>query len=362
MYNLQSKRLGGGEILNGVTVINVTKTFGEVRALDDISLDVNSGELISLLGPSGCGKTTLLRTIAGLEQPDLGQIIINGEDVTQIPVRKRPIGMVFQSYALFPNLTVRDNIAFPLAVRKQPKEQINTRVDELLELLHLNKEANRYPKQISGGQQQRTALGRALAPNPQVLLLDEPLSALDALVRTYLREEIRRIQQRVKITTLYVTHDQVEAMAIADRVALMNMGKFEQVAPPSEIYEKPSTRFSASFVGNRNTLEIPVRNGQVSLGSVFNIPAPDPSALRVIIFIRPEDLEIRDSGLGQPAIVESKIYQGSLTRIILVVEESGHLIRLNADVPSFQANAIALGEKVFFGVDVANLRVFPVEN
>src|SRR5438034_7197486 len=179
--------------MSSVTLRDVSKSFGSVRALDDVSLDVQQGELVALLGPSGCGKTTLLRAVAGLERPDLGQILIGGTDVSDIPTRQRPIGMVFQSYALFPNMTVRQNVAFPLRVRGQAAEQIKRRVDELLELVHLTDQAERYPNQISGGQQQRAALGRALAPDPQVLLLDEPLSALDALVRTRLRDEIRRI-------------------------------------------------------------------------------------------------------------------------------------------------------------------------
>ena len=347
--------------MSDVNIVNVTKTFGEVRALDNISLEIASGELVALLGPSGCGKTTLLRTVAGLEKPNAGQIIINGKDVSQVPTRNRPIGMVFQSYTLFPNMTVRENIAFPLVVRKQTPAQVKPRVEELLDLIHLTKEADRYPNQISGGQQQRTALARALAPSPQVLLLDEPLSALDALVRVYLREEIRRVQQRVKITTLYVTHDQGEAMAIADRVAVMNKGCFEQIAPPSKIYEQPSTRFSASFVGNRNSLEMQVKNGRIGLGKAFDIPVPDISQARVSVFIRPEDVTITDSTQGQPAIVESKIFQGSLTRTGLVVETNGQIIRLYADIPSKQADSIDVGSSVGFSVIVPNLRVFPVE-
>jgi putative spermidine/putrescine transport system ATP-binding protein len=354
--------LWDGDKVSGVNIKNVTKTFGNVFALDDISLEIETGELVALLGPSGCGKTTLLRTVAGLEQPDKGVITINGKDVTNVPTRGRPIGMVFQNYALFPNLSVWENIAFPLEVRKVPKEQVKARVNEIIELIHLTKEAGRYPNQISGGQQQRAALGRALAPSPQVLLLDEPLSALDALVRVYLREEIRRIQQRVKITTLYVTHDQGEAMAIADRVAVMNKGTFEQIAPPSEIYERPSTCFSASFVGNRNAIEMVVTNGKISLGSAFDIPAKDPTTKKVLVFIRPEDLDIQDKDHGQPALVETKIFQGYLTRTGLAVEVGGQLIRIYADINSKQAESIEVGSTVNFSVKTPNIRVFPVEN
>ena len=197
--------------MSGVSLVGVTKTYGTVKALDHVSIEVKQGELLALLGPSGCGKTTLLRCVAGLEVPDRGTLEIGAVDVRGVPTRQRPIGMVFQSYALFPNLTVRENVAFPLEVRHRPRAEVKTRVAELLDLVHLTAEADRYPKQISGGQAQRCALARALAPDPEVLLLDEPLSALDAVVRGRLRDEIRRIQQRVGITAIYVTHDQSEA-------------------------------------------------------------------------------------------------------------------------------------------------------
>ena len=204
--------------MTAVSLRGVTKRYGAVHALDNVSIDIASGELLALLGPSGCGKTTLLRSVAGLVHPDGGVIEIGGRDVSGVPTRERPIGMVFQSYALFPNMTIRENIAFPLSVRKRPAAEIKRRVDDLLDLVRLGPQADRYPNQVSGGQAQRCALGRALAPAPDVLLLDEPLSALDALVRGRLRDEIRRVQQLVKTTALYVTHDQSEALAIADRV------------------------------------------------------------------------------------------------------------------------------------------------
>jgi len=347
--------------MGGVSVRNVTKTFGAVYALDDISLDIAPGELLALLGSSGCGKTTLLRSVAGLEHPDQGQILIAGEDVTQAPTRTRPIGMVFQSYALFPNMTVRQNIAFPLAVRKQPAEQIAARVDELLALVHLTEQAERYPNQISGGQQQRAALARALAPAPQVLLLDEPLSALDALVRTQLRDEIRRVQQAVRITTLYVTHDQAEALAIADRVAVMKQGKIEQLARPSEIYESPSTPFSAAFVGNRNALELPVRGGRIRLGQVFDVAPTGMTSARALVFFRPEDVELLPNGRGQPARIEGKTFQGALTRLHLVVEADGQTARLYADVPSRSAGTLDTGSSVRIHVDPASVRAFPAD-
>jgi putative spermidine/putrescine transport system ATP-binding protein len=347
--------------MSGVGLRNIGKQFGAVRALDDVSLDVASGELVALLGPSGCGKTTLLRSVAGLEHPDAGTIVVGGRDVTGVPPRKRPIGMVFQSYALFPNMTVRDNIGFPLKVRKESSATIRKRVDELLELVGLSDQANRYPHQISGGQQQRGALARALAPSPEVLLLDEPLSALDALVRTRLRDEIRRIQQVVKITALYVTHDQAEAMAIADRVAVMNKGRIEQVARPPELYETPATRFSASFVGNRNALELPVRDGRVRLGGCLDVSAPDGATGTAIAFFRPEDVELSAIGSGQPATVESKLFLGSDTRLYLLVDADGQRARLHADLPSRQAIPLEPGATVRITVDPANVRVFPVD-
>jgi putative spermidine/putrescine transport system ATP-binding protein len=347
--------------MSGVSLRNISKHYGPVRALDDVSLDVASGELVALLGPSGCGKTTLLRSVAGLEHPDAGTIVVGGEDVTAVPPRKRPIGMVFQSYALFPNMTIRANVGFPLKVRKEPTAAIRTRVDELLELVGLTDQANRYPHQVSGGQQQRGALARALAPSPEVLLLDEPLSALDALVRTRLRDEIRRIQQLVKITALYVTHDQAEALAIADRVAVMNKGRTEQVARPHELYDTPATRFSAGFVGNRNALELPVENGSVRFGNCFTIPAPPGANGTAIAFFRPEDVEFSPNGHGQPATVESKLFLGSDTRLYLVVEANGRQARIYADLASRQALAVEPGTSVRVLVDPANVRAFPAE-
>ena len=347
--------------MSSVTLRTVSKVFGSVRALDDVSLDVQPGELVALLGPSGCGKTTLLRSVAGLERPDQGQILIGGSDVTDVPTRRRPIGMVFQSYALFPNMTVRQNVGFPLKVRGHSAEQVSRRVDELLELVHLTDQADRFPNQISGGQQQRAALARALAPSPEVLLLDEPLSALDALVRTRLRDEIRRIQQAVRITALYVTHDQAEAMAIADRVAVMNHGRIEQVARPPELYEAPSTRFSAAFVGSRNAVELPVRDGWIRLGDAFRVQAPAGSDGAALVFFRPEDVEILVNGRGEghPATVEVKTFLGSITRLHLLADVDGRQARFQADMPSRQALPLEPGAAVRIRIDPAGVRVFP---
>jgi len=347
--------------MSGVDLIGVTKVFGHVRALDDVNLQIASGEMVALLGPSGCGKTTLLRSVAGLERPTSGRILIGGQDVTNVPTRDRPIGMVFQSYALFPNLTVRQNIAFPLEVRHRPAAEVKARVDQLLELVRLVPQADRYPNQVSGGQAQRCALGRALAPSPAVLLLDEPLSALDALVRTRLRDEIRRVQQLVKTTAIYVTHDQSEAMAIADRVAVMNHGRIEQVARPPELYESPATHFSATFVGSRNALELPVVNGRVVLGGAFDVPAPAGATDRAVAFFRPEDVEVTSTGAGHPATLEVKIFLGSTTRLHLLTEVDGRQARFYADMPSREALAYEPGAKLAVRIDPADVKTFPVE-
>ena len=237
-----------------IHVLNVSKSFGAFTALDDVSLDVEGGSLTALLGPSGSGKSTLLRIIAGLETPDSGEIRISGEDATTLAPQKRNVGFVFQHYAAFKHMTVRDNVAFGLEVRKRPKDEIRERVDELLRLVQLEALGHRYPAQLSGGQRQRMALARALAPEPQVLLLDEPFGALDARVRAELREWLRRLHEHVHVTTIFVTHDQAEAMDVASQIAVMNHGGIEQVGTPTELYDEPATEFVMSFVGEANRL------------------------------------------------------------------------------------------------------------
>src|SRR5512139_1319292 len=237
-------------------IINVNKSFGkDTVAVEDFNLQVQAGELVSFLGPSGCGKTTTLRMVAGFEAPTTGHIVINGKDVTNVPPNQRNVGMVFQAYALFPNMTVGGNIGFGMKIAKKPQEQIKKRVDEMLHLIHMDGLGDRYPYQLSGGQQQRVALARALALSPSILLLDEPLSALDAKIRVMLRGEIRAIQQQLGITAIYVTHDQEEALSISDRVVVMNNGVMEQIGPPFEIYNFPTTEFVAHFVGTLNAVQ-----------------------------------------------------------------------------------------------------------
>jgi sulfate transport system ATP-binding protein len=238
-----------------IVVRNVSKRFGDFVALEEVSLEVDGGSLTALLGPSGSGKSTLLRIIAGLEQPDAGEILISGEDATGVRPQQRDVGFVFQHYAAFKHMNVRNNIAFGLKVRKRPRAEIRARVDELLRLVQLEPFAHRYPAQLSGGQRQRMALARALAVEPKVLLLDEPFGALDARVRAELREWLRRLHDEVHVTTIFVTHDQEEAMAVADQIAVVNRGRIEQVGGPRELYERPATEFVMSFVGPATKLD-----------------------------------------------------------------------------------------------------------
>lgn len=281
-----------------LSIRNLSKRFGQTLAVRDFNLEVERGEFVSFLGPSGCGKTTTLRMIAGFEIPTSGNIVLDGVDITFLPPNRRHIGMVFQSYALFPNLTVADNIAFGLKVAKRPPEEIRKTVGEMLDLIRLSGFENRYPYQLSGGQQQRVALARALAIHPRVLLLDEPLSALDAKIRVELRSEIRRIQQTLGITAIYVTHDQEEALSLSDRVVVMYEGRIEQVGTPFEVYNYPQTRFVASFIGQLNLIPVTVEDPQRGLvrfgSSLFQVdPIPHPNRGQVVtLALRPEEMNL----------------------------------------------------------------------
>jgi putative spermidine/putrescine transport system ATP-binding protein len=275
---------------------HVSKKFAETEAVQDFDLAIERGELVSFLGPSGCGKTTTLRMVAGFEQPSAGSITLDGVDITHRPPSQRNVGMVFQAYALFPNMTVGDNVGFGLQVAHRPKAEIEARVGAMLGLIKMPALANRYPFQLSGGQQQRVALARALAIQPQVLLLDEPLSALDAKIRVELRSEIRRIQQELGITTIYVTHDQEEALALSDRVVVMNAGRMEQVGKPWEIYNYPRTEFVAGFVGTLNQLHsrvVDAKAGELDyFGQRFTVSGELPAAETVVAMLRPEQLRL----------------------------------------------------------------------
>ena len=303
----------------------VQKYFGETAAVIDFNLAVEKGEFVSFLGPSGCGKTTTLRMIAGFEKPTAGLITIDGRDITWVPPNQRNVGMVFQSYALFPNMTVADNIGFGLRVRKRPKAEIGKRVTELLGLIHLEGRGERYPWQLSGGQQQRVALARALAFEPQVLLLDEPLSALDAKIRIVLRQEIRAIQRQLGITTVYVTHDQEEALSLSDRVVVMSEGRMEQVGTPSEIYNFPSTAFVASFVGTLNLVNAEIVDGASGRLSIAGQEVRTAKAAsgqgadgRVTLAVRPEGIVLGEGGPGANRLrgtIQDINFLGSIVRI-----------------------------------------------
>jgi sulfate transport system ATP-binding protein len=299
-----------------ISIRSVEKKYGRYPALNHVDLEIADGELVALLGPSGSGKTTLLRTIAGLEFPDEGQVLFEGEDVTFASAAARRVGFVFQQYALFKHMTVAKNIAFGLDVRKgkdkPTKVEIARRVDELLKLVELDGLGKRYPSQLSGGQRQRVALSRALAVQPSVLLLDEPFGALDATVRKSLRKELRRVHDATGVTTIFVTHDQEEALELADRVAILNAGKIEQIGTPDEVHDHPATPFVCGFVGDANRFEGTVSNGRFTAGPVV-IPAPETADGAALAFVRPHDL-VLDAG-GFPAKVERVVVQGPLANI-----------------------------------------------
>ncbi|MDO8389789.1 MAG: ABC transporter ATP-binding protein [Actinomycetota bacterium] len=338
--------------MTALDFISVRKTFGPNVALEGLDLDVKDGELITLLGPSGCGKTTALRIAAGFEFADSGAVLVGGADITRTPAHKRNMGMVFQSYSLFPNLTVANNIDFGLRTRKMHAADRHRRVGEMLELVELTKFADRYPHQLSGGQQQRVALARALAIQPRVLLLDEPLSALDAKVRTSLRDEIRRIQTEVGITTLFVTHDQEEALAISDRVCVMSQGNLEQLGTPTDVYRHPKTAFVARFVGSMN--ELPAEalgSGEVSvLDQRFAVPkaAKATTGERLHLLVRPEDLSLTTDG-GFAGTVTSVTFQGASTLVGVRLDVLDRLV--SVDVGQGAADHLSIGDRTAVVVD-----------
>ena len=302
-------------------VQHLVKRFGATPVVDDFNLDIREGEFLSFLGGSGCGKTTTLRMIAGFETPTSGSIRIAGTEIAPVPPNRRGVGMVFQNYALFPNMTVRGNIGFGLKVTGWKSADIERRVDELLALIHMEEFGGRYPHQMSGGQQQRVALARALAPRPRILLLDEPLSALDAKIRARLREEIRAIQKRLGITTVYVTHDQEEALSLSDRIVVMRAGKIEQVGTPFEIYNRPASAFVASFIGTLNVLEaqvIDAAEGRLRVdGQEVLAAGALPGSRAVKLSLRPEMLSLEPHENRLRGTLSNIIFLGSIVRLVV---------------------------------------------
>jgi putative spermidine/putrescine transport system ATP-binding protein len=333
-----------------VQLVELRRRFGEVNALDGLSLDLAPGELVALLGPSGCGKTTALRSLAGLERLDSGRVLLDERDITQMPASRRDMGMVFQAYSLFPHLTARDNVAFGLRLRRKSGAERRQIADRLLELVHLGTQGDRYPHELSGGQQQRVALARALAIEPQVLLLDEPLSALDAKVRGTLRDEIRRIQTEVGITTVFVTHDQDEALAIADRVAVIFAGRVAQIAPPAELYERPQSAQVADFVGLSNRLRGEAGAG-VAVVLDARLPLIEGSATDgpVTVLVRPEMVELIPDPRGPDRVVTAS-FLGSIARVQVRLAD-GTLVL--AQVSSAEVGRFRHGDAVRVGLKPA---------
>ncbi len=345
----------------------VRKTFGSTVALESFDLALEPGELVSLLGPSGCGKTTALRVAAGFEQPDAGRVVIGGADVVRVPAHKRNIGMVFQSYSLFPNLDVASNVAFGLRVRRVSGDERDRRVGEALERVHLGAMAKRYPHQLSGGQQQRVALARALVVEPAVLLLDEPLSALDAKVRVGLREEIRRLQLQLGMTTLFVTHDQEEALSISDRIGVMSDGRLEQLGTPRAVYAEPANAFVARFVGRLNELPGQVDGSAIEVAGVrieVAPPAGVASGAGVTLMSRPEDVRVRASSNGDatagalPGTVVSEHFAGSSSLLRVRLDRLDLLVDAQVDPGG---EPLAAGDRVVVELRPAKVRVVAAE-
>jgi len=346
-----------GDQRTGVAVRfqDLHRWYGRVHALDGLTIDIAPGELVALLGPSGCGKTTALRALGGLDEVDGGRILVDGKDITHVPASKRGMGIVFQAYSLFPNMTSIDNVGYGLRLRGVGKDERRRRAGAMLELVGLEKQAERYPYQMSGGQQQRVALARALAIEPKVLLLDEPLSALDAKVRRQLREEIRRIQIAVGTTTLFVTHDQEEALALGDRVGVMSAGRLEQIAPPAELYDRPATAFVAEFVGLTNRLKGVAGDGVVEvLGAHVPLLAGSAGPGPVSALVRPEAVRLIAAD-GADAHVLAVSFLGSLGRVQVQLPDGDLVV---AQVPA--TDVAGLGPGTAVRVTVVPAPVFAV--
>ncbi|HIK55110.1 MAG TPA: ABC transporter ATP-binding protein [Synechococcales cyanobacterium M55_K2018_004] len=361
--------------MSSLQLNNLSKTYAAFAAVKGVSLQVAAGEFISLLGPSGCGKTTILRMIAGFEKPTTGSIYLDGREITRVPANRRGMGMVFQSYSLFPHMTAAQNVAFGLRLKGWPAGKQQQRVEEMLDLVGLAEMGDRFPHQLSGGQQQRVALARALAISPQVLLLDEPLSALDAKVRLQLRNEIRRIQQQLGITTLFVTHDQEEALSISDRVVVMSQGQIDQQGTPEEIYLAPRTAFTASFIGAMNQVPGIWEQHKVRIATHPNTSLPDeylhtlpadlPEGTAVVVLVRPESILLFPPDHAPLAghnalsgLITSRIFLGSVVRLSVLVGE----FYLNVDVPTTEAEQFSSGDLVQLSFPAEQCRVLAVDS
>lgn len=320
-----------------VQLEHVTKEFDDTNVVDDLNLDIKAGEFLTLLGPSGCGKTTTLRMIAGFEKPTSGKILLNGQQVDEMEPYKREVNTVFQSYSLFPHMNVFDNVAFGLKMKKVSKEEIKERVTKALKLVQLEEYGNRKPKQLSGGQQQRIAIARAIVNNPKVLLLDEPLGALDLKLRKQMQLELKHLQQTLNITFIYVTHDQEEALTMSDRIVVMNKGKIEQIGLPVDIYERPQTRFVADFIGQTNIIEgsvTEIHGDKATMdfsGQMIEIPNTNEvtQGEEIYISVRPEKMKVNstpfDSSINLKATFKEKIYVGSVTKIVVMMPNGKEL-------------------------------------
>jgi putative spermidine/putrescine transport system ATP-binding protein len=340
-----------------LSLSGVTRRFKDVAALEDFSLEVSGGEFVSLLGPSGCGKTTALRLIAGLDQADSGEIKVGGKSVADLPAHKRNMGMVFQSYSLFPNLTAAENVAYGLSLRGHSKTNRLARAQQLLEMVGLHTHSKRYPHQLSGGQQQRVALARALAFEPDVLLLDEPLSALDAQVRANLRDEIRSLQLKTGTTTIFVTHDQEEAMAMSDRVAVMNRGKIEQIAVPDELYNNPATEFVAGFVGQMNRIPTVLKGSHaVVLGVTISFTGIwQETPAKPVALVRPEALQVVKNAPANAKVI-ARSFLGQLSKVTVEFADNS---RANLTSSSDDTSHLHPGDAVSVALKPGHYLVVP---
>jgi sulfate transport system ATP-binding protein len=345
-----------------ITAQSIVKSFGSFRALDDVSLEVGGGHLVAVLGPSGSGKSTLLRIIAGLELPDSGTVLYQDDDVTDAHVRERNVGFVFQHYALFRHMNVFENVAFGLRVRRWPKKDVAQRVNELLQLVQLEGLGRSRPSQLSGGQRQRVALARALAPQPKVLLLDEPFGALDAKVRTELRQWLRRLHEEIHVTSLFVTHDQEEAFEVADQVVIMNHGQIEQVGTPSDIFEHPANPFVMDFLGDVNVFHGRVEDGRVKLGD-FEVGAPEQpghEGRSATAFVRSHELEISRSWNGRGSALKASVVQVNpargVVKVRLLAPDFGLALNVDVGWERFAELRLGVGDQVY--VAPRRVRVF----